>query len=243
MPDAKSINIDGVILFDGSRKPAANAVILLMDEQGNTLKTSKTDKNGSYKFNALAGGKTYKVVLQQGNSTTEDVKFFADKVNVKGSTVASTKNLFENIYFDFDSYELRKDGKSVLDDLLKYSKDDASMQIELYANTDSYGSNAYNKILSANRGKAAMDYLVSKGLSQSSMVVNAVGENKSIATNESELGRQLNRRVELYILGGSTIESGGMVVAIESNKTIYSLAKEYGMTVEELKEMNGLVGD
>jgi outer membrane protein OmpA-like peptidoglycan-associated protein/LysM repeat protein len=242
-PEAKGLNVDGTILFDKTRKSAPNVTILLLDENGNTLKTTKTDKNGVYKFNALPSGKKYTIVLQQGNSKTEDVQYFAGPVNIKGLVQASTKNLFENIYFDFDSYELKKESKKVLDDLAKYTKGDPNIQIELFANTDSYGSSQYNKILSANRGKAAMDYLVSNGMSQSSMVVNAIGENKSIATNESELGRQLNRRVELYVLGGSNIESGGMVVVLEPNKTLGSLAGEYNMTVEELKEMNGLVGE
>ncbi len=243
LPDAKSIVIEGTILYDKTRKPAANATILLMDENGKTLKTSKTDKNGYYKFSNLPAGKTYKVVLQQGNGNSEDVKYYADKVNVKGSVEVGSKNLFENIYFDFDSYELRSEAQKVLDDLITYCKNDPAIQIELYANTDSYGSSQYNRILSANRGKVAVDYLVSKGLNQSSMVINAVGENKSIATNESELGRQLNRRVELYVLGAPNIQSGSMVVAIEPKKSLYSLAQEYGMTLEELKEMNGLTGE
>jgi outer membrane protein OmpA-like peptidoglycan-associated protein/LysM repeat protein len=245
LPEAKSISIDGIILYEDSHKPAANATILLVDENGSTLKTSKTDKNGFYKFSNLAGGKSYKVILQQGNlkGNSEDKKYLAEKVNVKGSDATASKHLFENIYFDFDSYALRTEATKVLDDLVEYCKNDSKVQIELYANTDSYGTSQYNKILSANRGKAAMDYLISKGLPQSSMVVNAIGENKSIASNDSELGRQLNRRVEFYILGATNVESKAMTYVIEPKKTLYSLAKEYNMSVKELKELNGLVGD
>ncbi len=244
LPEAKSISIDGIILYEDTRKPAADATILLVDENGKTLKSTKTDKNGFYKFSNLPGGQTYKIILQQGNlKESEDRKYIAEKVNVRGLDVVASKHLFENIYFDFDSYSLRSEAKKVLDDLIQYCKNDPAIQIELYANTDSYGTSEYNKILSAKRGKAAMDYMVSKGLSQSSMVVNAIGENNSIASNETELGRQLNRRVEFYILGARNIESKAMTYVIEPKKTLYSLAKEYDMTVEELKELNGLVGD
>jgi outer membrane protein OmpA-like peptidoglycan-associated protein/LysM repeat protein len=245
LPEAKSITIDGIILYEDSRQPAADATILLADENGAALKTSKTDKNGYYKFSNLEEGNTYKVILHQGNLTgnSEDKKYLAEKVHVKGSDASTSKQLFENIFFDFDSYVLRNEAKKVLDDLIKYCKGDSSIQIELNANTDSYGSSQYNKILAANRGKAAMDYMISKGLSQSSMVVNSIGETKAAASNNTELGRQINRRIEFYILGASNIESKTVTHVIETNKTLYSLAKEYNMTVEELKDLNGLIGD
>ncbi|HWZ23156.1 MAG TPA: LysM peptidoglycan-binding domain-containing protein, partial [Cytophagaceae bacterium] len=228
-----------------THQPAADATILLADEDGQALKTSKTDKNGYYKFSNLGEKNMYKIILQQGNlkGNSEERKYLAEKVHVKGFDAEVSKHLFENIYFGFDSYELRPEAKKVLDDLVQYCTGDSTAQIEIYANTDSYGSGQYNKILAANRGKMAMDYMISKGLTQSSMVVNAVGEGKSIATNDTELGRQLNRRVEFYILGATDIESSSVTHIMETNKTIYSLANEYDMTVEELKNLNGLVGD
>jgi outer membrane protein OmpA-like peptidoglycan-associated protein/5-hydroxyisourate hydrolase-like protein (transthyretin family) len=247
LPDAKSITIEGSILVEDTKKPAANAIILLVGEDGTTLKSTVTDKDGNYKFSNLNAPRTYKIILQQGSLKNEqkDKKYISGRINVYGSDQSSTRQLFENIYFDFDSYQLRSEAKKVLDDLYQYCKDDPKIQIELYANTDSYGTSEYNKALSAKRGKAAMDYLIDKGMSQSSMVVNSIGENKSIASNDSELGRQLNRRVEFYILGASNpnISSRAMALVIEPKKTLYSLAKEYNMTVAELKELNGYVGD
>jgi outer membrane protein OmpA-like peptidoglycan-associated protein len=245
LPGAKSVTIDGMILFEDSKKPAANVTILLADENGFALKTSKTDKNGYYKFSNLKSDNVYKVILHQGDlmKNSEQKKYLAEKVNVRASEASVSKQLFENIYFDFDSYVLRNEAKKVLDDLVDFCKGDTAIQIELYANTDSYGTSQYNKLLAASRGKNAMDYLVSKGVKQSSMVVNSVGEDKSISSNETELGRQLNRRVEFYILGARTIQSNIVTEVIETNKTISSLASEYNMTVEELKELNGLVGD
>lgn len=245
LPNAKSVTIDGVILFEDTKKPAANVTILLADENGFALKTSKTDKNGYYKFSSLKSDNVYKVILHQGDlmKKSEQKKYLAEKVNIKASEASVNRQLFENIYFDFDSYVLRSEAKKVLDDLVEFCKEDTSIQIELYANTDSYGTNQYNKLLAANRGKVAMDYLVSKGVKQSSMVVNSVGEERSISSNETELGRQLNRRVEFYILGAPDLKSNIVTEVIETNKTVSSLASEYNMTVEELRELNGLVGD
>ncbi|MCU0430195.1 MAG: carboxypeptidase regulatory-like domain-containing protein [Cytophagaceae bacterium] len=239
---AKSMNVEGRIFYEDNGKPASGATILLLDDNGTTIKTSKTDANGYYKFANLPADRSYRVILQSVKKD-QNRALKAGSVAVSGSDKVSTKTLFENIYFDFDSYELRPEAKKTLDNIVEYCKKNPNVQIELYSNTDSYGTPSYNKILSGKRGSAAQDYLVEHGLPQSSVVVNAVGEGKSIANNNTEIGRQLNRRVEFYILGGSGYETPFMTEIIPPKRTLYSLAKEYNMTVDELKEANGLVGD
>jgi LysM repeat protein len=70
--------------------------------------------------------------------------------------------------------------------------------------------------------------------------VNAKGEGKPIATNNNPAGRQLNRRVEFYIVGGPGYEAKAMAYVIEPKTTLYSVAKKFHMTVDELKQLNGL---
>lgn len=240
---SKSINIEGSIFYDDNGKPAAGATILLVDETGSMVKTAKTDSKGAYKFVNLPADRTYRVILQQGKLNQNDRAYKPGNVEVKGSEQVSSRVLFENIYFDFDKADLRPEATKVLDELADYCKKNPSVQIEMSANTDSYGTPSYNKMLSGKRGNAAQDYLIEKGVPQSSIVVNAQGEGKSIATNDSEFGRQLNRRVEFYILGGKGYETPFMTAIVPPKRTLYSLAKEYNMTVEELRDANGLTGD
>jgi outer membrane protein OmpA-like peptidoglycan-associated protein/LysM repeat protein/1,2-phenylacetyl-CoA epoxidase PaaB subunit len=239
---AKSINVEGKIYYEDNGKPASGATILLLDDNGTTVKTAKTDGSGYYKFVNLPADRHYRVILQAVKKD-QDRALKAGNVAVSGSDKVSSKTLFENIYFDFDSYELRPEARKTLDNIVDYCKTNPSVQVELYANTDSYGTPSYNKILSGKRGTTAQEYLVNKGLPQSSVIVNAVGEGKYVANNDSEFGRQLNRRVEFYILGGSGYETPFMTEIVPPKRTLYSLAKEYNMTVDELKEANGLVGD
>jgi len=85
--------------------------------------------------------------------------------------------------------------------------------------------------------------MTSKGVDRSTLLVAANGETKPIAENNNEMGRQLNRRIEFYVLGAENFQPSGKVYILQPKNTLYSIAKENGMTVEELKNFNGLEGN
>ena len=72
--------------------------------------------------------------------------------------------------------------------------------MEIGGHTDSVGSDSYNQKLSEQRAKAVCDYLISQGVDKARLSYKGYGESEPIATNETEAGRQRNRRVELKIL-------------------------------------------
>ena len=74
------------------------------------------------------------------------------------------------------------------------------MKIEISGHTDDKGSGEYNQKLSENRDKAVVDYLVENGINKERMKFKGDGETNPIATNETEEGQQLNRRIEFKIL-------------------------------------------
>ena len=76
-----------------------------------------------------------------------------------------------------------------------------SMKIEISGHTDNKGTADYNKKLSESRAKAVLDYLVKKGISPDRMTSAGYGMEKPMAANDSEGGRQLNRRTEFEIKG------------------------------------------
>jgi len=216
----------------------------LVDDKGTILKTSKTNNEGSFRYDNLERDKNYMVLLNEKKpKVTNKSNFIVADVQVVGSTKKATKNLFENIYFDYDEADLRSEAIMVLDELAEYCKSYPHAQVELKSNTDNMGTNQYNIDLSKKRGEAAMGYLVGKGVDRSSLVVNAHGEAKPVATNANEMGRQLNRRIEFYILGAEHFKANGTVYILQPKNTLYSIAKENGMSVEELKRFNGLDGE
>lgn len=238
---AQSISVKGKVLDDSTNMGVPNLENMLADDQGNVIKKSKTNKEGNFRYENLDKNKNYKVLINEDNaSLTKKKNYRVVDIKVEGSKAKVSKHLFENIYFDYDKSDLRHEGSKILDELVEYLKQNNHIQVELRANTDAIGTNNYNFELSKKRGEVAIDYLVSKGIDRSTMVVDAEGEGMPIATNSNEIGRQLNRRVEFYILGDANFVSSGMVYILQPKNTLYSIAKENGMTVEELKRYNGL---
>lgn len=105
-----------------------------------------------------------------------------------------------NIFFDFGKATLRPESYPELDRLVAIMSDNDKMQIELSGHTDNVGSAADNLKLSDDRAKAVTEYLVAKGIKAERIASKGYGETKPVAGNETEEGKQLNRRVEFTIL-------------------------------------------
>jgi len=109
--------------------------------------------------------------------------------------------VLHNIYFDFDKATLRPESKAELNNLIRLLQENPTMKIEIAGHTDSKGSDEYNICLSRARAKAVRDYLVEVGgIAPKRLVVVGYGESRPIASNATDEGRQLNRRVEFKII-------------------------------------------
>ena len=102
--------------------------------------------------------------------------------------------------FAFDKFDLNEEARALLDKVTDWLKENPDLKVEIAGHTDSRGSDAYNQKLSENRAKAVYDYLTSHGISKSRLSYKGYGESQPIATNETDEGRQKNRRVELHII-------------------------------------------
>ncbi|MBS1756893.1 MAG: OmpA family protein [Bacteroidetes bacterium] len=111
-----------------------------------------------------------------------------------------------NVFFDFDKYNLRAESFVELNRVVKFLNDYPNIEIEMSAHTDSKGADDYNMTLSENRAKSVMDYILSKGIAVSRITSHGYGKTKPVAPNtnadgsDNPEGRQLNRRVEFTIL-------------------------------------------
>ena len=114
----------------------------------------------------------------------------------------------ENIYFNFDKFNMRKDARKTLEANLKVLRQNSNLVINVVGHTDAMGSNDYNQRLSERRAKAAVAFLVKKGISIDRIKATLYeGEEDPAAPNinadgsDNYKGRQLNRRVEFLVVG------------------------------------------
>ncbi len=113
----------------------------------------------------------------------------------KGQTIR-----LNNIFFDFDKAELKPESYPELNRLVHILNLNPEMEIQISGHTDNFGTKQYNLKLSKNRADAVVQYILENGITPSRISSVSFGKSKPIATNETEEGRQLNRRVEFTIL-------------------------------------------
>ncbi|MFN8254094.1 MAG: OmpA family protein [Bacteroidales bacterium] len=106
----------------------------------------------------------------------------------------------ENVFFDFNKYDLKKESYSELNRLIAFLKKNENLKIEIAGHTDNIGSAEKNKKLSEQRANSVMSYLISKGISAERLVAVGFGFDKPVAANNTESGRSKNRRVEFKVI-------------------------------------------
>jgi len=100
------------------------------------------------------------------------------------------------IYFDLESDDIKTEYVSALSKLASALKTDKKIMIKVNGFADNTGAKSYNNVLSEKRAQSVADYLISKGVNKKQVLVKGFGEDKPIATNDTEEGRAKNRRVE-----------------------------------------------
>ena len=195
-------------------------VKILDDATGQPIAEVTTGQPGTFGKYPLTEGKDYTILAErkgyltrrepftmQGKSvpevfltkpqtdTTFNVAILMDK------SVLNKTFVLENIYYDLDKYNIRSDASPELDKIVVILKDNPTLKLELSSHTDVRAPDAYNMKLSQNRAKAAVDYIVSQGISADRLVAKGYGETRLVVKNaKTEEEHQRNRRTEIKIL-------------------------------------------
>ena len=104
-----------------------------------------------------------------------------------------------DISFKTNSYELEPSSYPYIDLLLNWLNERKQLSVEIRGHTDNVGSASSNLILSKNRAESVRKYLIEKGIDPKRITSKGFGETKPIESNDTEEGRQKNRRTELII--------------------------------------------
>ena len=123
------------------------------------------------------------------------------EVDVSGCALPQVLAL-DGVNFEFNSARLDANSKRILDAIVEQVKGyTEAMDVEIAGHTDSLGSETYNQGLSEKRAESVRAYLSSTGIDGSRLSAVGYGESDPVADNETEEGRELNRRVELRLAG------------------------------------------
>jgi OOP family OmpA-OmpF porin len=106
--------------------------------------------------------------------------------------------VLRGVEFAFNKAELTGTSSVILDVAVDQLKSCPRIPMEIDGHTDSVGPEDYNQKLGLRRAEAVKGYLVSKGLSSSRLTARSFGETRPGASNDTDEGRQTNRRVELH---------------------------------------------
>lgn len=109
-------------------------------------------------------------------------------------------NLPDGVTFDFAKYDIKPQFYPALNTIANTLREYNQTIVEVSGHTDSVGSDAANQTLSERRANAVSGYLMGQGLQRERFEVVGMGERYPIASNDTDQGRALNRRVEIRLL-------------------------------------------
>lgn len=122
----------------------------------------------------------------------------SDKPQVGTFAIGETYRL-NGVNFETDRYNLNSEAMRELDILLSLLIQNPTFKVSIFGHTDNRAKDEYNQKLAENRSKACADYLVRKGVSASRVSWRGFGASKPLASNDSEEGQAINRRVEFVL--------------------------------------------
>jgi outer membrane protein OmpA-like peptidoglycan-associated protein len=207
-----TFNLYGISHEKGSEKRIEGVTVEITNATTGEISTITSDVNGKFKFPLKPESDYHLLCTKMGCFTkTDEIStigrkysedFFAD-FEVE-PIVINKPIVLENIYYDFDKWNIRPDAAAELDKLAKLLQDNPELDIEMGSHTDVRGNDQYNQVLSDKRALAAVNYLISRGIDRNRLTCKGYGE--KVLVNHCKNGvfcsedeHQKNRRTEFKV--------------------------------------------
>jgi OmpA-OmpF porin, OOP family len=202
--------VTGKVIDTKTGKPISAKIVYQTLPDGQEIGTAETNpqtgeykiilpKGRKYAFHAV--GKDY--VAEAQNLDLTDVKNYQEinGTNLKLIPLEEGQvGKLTNLFFDTGKADLRPESGPELDRIALTYTENPKLVLEIGGHTDNVGSDEANRKLSQDRADAVREYLISKGIEPDRVQTKGYGEANPIASNDTDEGRQANRRVEFKIL-------------------------------------------
>jgi outer membrane protein OmpA-like peptidoglycan-associated protein len=201
--------VKGIVKDRQTGELISGATVEILNRVDNTRQTVMTGADGRYQFDVAEG--TYVLTAKKEGYVYDERQVTATQMSgpcIVDQDLELEKFgaiVLEHVYYDFDKWNIRVDASTDLHKLLRILQDNPMARVELGSHTDSRGTDEYNRALSERRAKAAVDWLVSQGISRDRLVAKGYGETQlrndcgnGVPCTEYE--HQRNRRTEVTVI-------------------------------------------
>ena len=153
---------------------------------------------------AVVGGTAGAIIGHQMDQQAKELKLEIPGAVVERVGEGIQVTFASGLLYDFDSDAIRPEAGLNLRNLATSLKKYANTELLIVGHTDALGSTAYNQDLSQRRANSASGYLTAQGVNSGRMHSSGRGELEALASNGTEAGRQINRRIEVAIFSAAT---------------------------------------
>lgn len=193
---------EGIFSFDWAENgPNGNGKAMLkLNEEGNRL-------NGIWCFKN--NFKTYGVWTFQKKSDKPSL-CYTDSINTKEQEQISDqiksdlhnqgKVVMYGINFESNSATLKVESSEKLNQILHVLQEDKLLKLRIEGHTDNSGNQEQNQVLSTQRANSVKNYFINNGITKERLTTTGKGDSTPISTNDNELGKAANRRVEFWLV-------------------------------------------
>ncbi|MFH1321865.1 MAG: OmpA family protein [Bacteroidota bacterium] len=205
--------VDAVVVKKGTEEPVKEAFVKITDLETGEANSLFTAVNGSFTY-PIGFRKNYLIFANRpdyfsntvlvstlGKTRSDTIKLIIELDQI----VINKPIVLENIYYDYDKWNIRPDAAFELDKLVKVLEENPEITIELSSHTDSRGSDKYNMTLSQKRAGSAVNYIITVGgIYDARITARGYGESKLVNNCKnnvfcSEDDHQMNRRTEFKV--------------------------------------------
>lgn len=198
------------VVIDFDKLSPLGAEIEISDNDKNEIIANISSNSSSGKYLvSLPAGRNYGIAIKK-----EGYLFYSENFNIPDSSAFKeiNKNILlkkvnvgntitlKNVFYDSGKATLKPESLAEINQLVNLMNLSDNIKIEIASYTDNQGKDELNVILSLARSQAVAEFLFVSGISKDQVIAKGYGESNPVASNDTEEGRQLNRRTEIKIL-------------------------------------------